>query len=76
MTKRHTMRDNSIVVLNDGETYAGLDGCFVAEVIFDGFRDTGAESQQTYEQAEILYSGDEYWHDPEGQIIAKIIRSL
>ena len=69
---------NEIVVLNDCETFTNRAGCFVAEVIFDGFGDNeGDNAEQEYRLLEDAHYGEVGWFfDGESMLIARRVRFI
>ena len=66
---------NKIMILSDGETFAGLDGCMEAEVLWDETKDgflTPEEFDAKVEEYEA--ESDDIWAELEYGIIAKVYK--
>lgn len=69
-------RINEIMILNDGETFTGLEGCVRAEVLYDQDIDGTLTEEQWDEKVEALEMANDdgtIWEDAEYGIIAKIV---
>lgn len=67
-----------IMVLNDGETFADLEGCMRAEVLWDEFDGVLQEEewdQKVQEFAKQIGEGGLLWVSDEYNVIAKVVET-
>lgn len=66
---------NKIMILNDEETFTGLDGCMEADVLWDGDVDGHLSDEEWDAKVEELEATHgPLWQEPEYEIIAKIVK--